>query len=201
VNAYCGYTTSTNSCGADNCYCQNGTWSCGPTCSILLDAAADSGDEGGETPGAAACAAAGGQCVQGVAFCANVGPGAAAGSCLDVGPGTLCCAVNADAGCTEIEASSYDQTCTSDSDCVVVDVGNACEVCVFACGENRGAINVGAMAQYTADVSKTAAGFPACEGCPPEPMISPCCRGGQCHAGGGCSPLDGSTGASDASAE
>ena len=30
--AYCGYTTETNPCGAANCYCQGGSWSCGPTC-------------------------------------------------------------------------------------------------------------------------------------------------------------------------
>ncbi|MGH7296601.1 MAG: hypothetical protein ACRELB_16805 [Polyangiaceae bacterium] len=31
---YCGYVTDTNVCGAANCYCQKGTWSCSPTCAI-----------------------------------------------------------------------------------------------------------------------------------------------------------------------
>jgi hypothetical protein len=40
--AECGYATSTNTCGADNCYCQSGTWSCEPSCIILMeDAGAD----------------------------------------------------------------------------------------------------------------------------------------------------------------
>jgi hypothetical protein len=110
------------------------------------------------TSGAAACEAAGGQCVAGVAFCANVGPGATAASCLDVRRDMLCCALNEDAGCTEIQASSYDQSCKSDSDCVKVDVGNACVACVFACGQNVGAINAGAMAQYTMGAPPTSTG-------------------------------------------
>ena len=180
--AGCGYTTSTNACGASNCYCQGGAWNCEPTC--VIDASA-------------ACVAAGGQCVSGVAFCANVGPGASPGSCLDVGPAMLCCAVNPDAGCTEIQASSYDQTCTRDSDCVAVSVGNACEECVFACGANVGAINAGAMAQYRVDVAKTPAGVAVC-GCPEEAVTAPCCRNGQCHADNECVSADGSTDAADA---
>ena len=131
-----------------------------------------SGSDGGpEASGAAACVAAGGQCVQGVAFCANVGLGATSKSCLDVGPSMLCCAVDSDAGCTEIQASSYDQSCKGDSDCVTVSVGNACAECIFACGENVSAISIGAMAQYTADVDKTPAGAAEC-GCPSEQIIS-----------------------------
>jgi hypothetical protein len=39
----CGYATGTNECGADNCYCEHGSWLCSPTCAIadsgfLLDA-------------------------------------------------------------------------------------------------------------------------------------------------------------------
>jgi hypothetical protein len=150
---------------------------------IASDASADSG--------AAACVAAGGQCIAGVAFCANVGPGATPASCLDVSPDMLCCAVNEDAGCTEIQASSYDQSCNSDSDCVAVSVGNTCAECVFACGENVGAINAAAIGQYSADVAKTPAGIALC-GCASEPMHAACCRGGQCHADNACSSLDGS---------
>jgi hypothetical protein len=32
AGAYCGYSNQPNPCGADNCYCQGGAWSCGPTC-------------------------------------------------------------------------------------------------------------------------------------------------------------------------
>ena len=35
--AECGYVTSTNSCGAANCDCRSGTWSCGPSCAIATD--------------------------------------------------------------------------------------------------------------------------------------------------------------------
>ncbi len=106
----------------------------------------------------------------------------------------LCCAVDEDAGCTEIEASNYDQSCKSDSDCVTVSVGNACEKCVFACGENVGAINAAAIAQYTADVAMTPAGVGFC-GCPSVGVVVPCCRSGQCHADNECSSRDGSAGA------
>jgi hypothetical protein len=30
----CGYATSTNACGAANCYCQGGAWNCEPACAI-----------------------------------------------------------------------------------------------------------------------------------------------------------------------
>jgi hypothetical protein len=41
--AECGYPTSTNACGAANCYCQGGAWNCEPTCIIPLDAGTESG--------------------------------------------------------------------------------------------------------------------------------------------------------------
>ena len=100
----------------------------------------------------------------------------------------LCCATNPEAKCSVvIQASSYDQTCMSDSDCVKINVGNPCEECVFACEGSIGAINVGAMAQYTADVGKTAARVAGC-GCPEETsyVIRACCRAGQCHADNEC---------------
>ena len=158
------------------------------------------GESEAETPARSACVTAGGQCVQGVAYCAMVGPGATPGSCLDVGPTMLCCALNADAGCAEIQASSYDQSCANDSDCVTVNVGDPCEACVFACGENVSAINASAMARYKADVDKTPAAVALC-GCPAFLRPPPCCRGGQCHADNECVPLDGSTDGADANPE
>jgi hypothetical protein len=43
AGAECGYTTTTNACGAANCYCQSGTWNCGPSCAIV-----DAGDTGAD---------------------------------------------------------------------------------------------------------------------------------------------------------
>jgi hypothetical protein len=45
--AYCGYSNVANECGADNCYCQGGAWSCGPTCIIDASAVDDGGSDGG----------------------------------------------------------------------------------------------------------------------------------------------------------
>jgi hypothetical protein len=42
--AYCGYTTSTNTCEADNCYCKGGAWNCEPTC--IIGDASTSADTG-----------------------------------------------------------------------------------------------------------------------------------------------------------
>jgi hypothetical protein len=144
-----------------------------------------------------ACVAAGGRCVQGVGFCANVGLGATPGSCQDVEhPSVLCCAANEDAGCTEIQASNYDQSCATDSDCIRVNVGNPCAVCVFQCFTTVGAINVGAVSQYMSDVSMTPEAFAGVCNCP---QAAPgngalCCLGGQCRAGSECnSPGDGVT--------
>lgn len=39
--AYCGYATETNPCGAANCYCQGGSWNCGPTCAIDAGGSSD----------------------------------------------------------------------------------------------------------------------------------------------------------------
>ncbi|MGD0674040.1 MAG: hypothetical protein ABSC94_01395 [Polyangiaceae bacterium] len=53
--AYCGYTTPTNVCGAANCDCQDGWWTCGPTCAIdsaiAADAAADSNADAADADG------------------------------------------------------------------------------------------------------------------------------------------------------
>jgi sulfatase modifying factor 1 len=123
------------------------------------------------------------------------GSGAVTGSIVaTAGASSGMATVDEDAGCTEIAASSYDQSCKSDTDCVTVNVGNACAECVFACAENVGAINAGAMGQYTADLAKTPAGVALCN-CPSEGIVVPCCRSGQCHADNECLSLDGSTAA------
>src|SRR5580658_6263852 len=45
AGAYCGYSNQPNPCGADNCYCQGGAWSCGPTC--VFDAGTSDAPAGG----------------------------------------------------------------------------------------------------------------------------------------------------------
>ncbi len=89
--------------------------------------------------------------------------------------------------CAAILASSYDQSCTSDSDCIVVTVGYPCEGCGLQCGADVGAINAGARAQYMGDVSRTPKGAVPCN-CPPPPPVGnfSCCRGGQCRANNDC---------------
>ncbi len=62
-----------------------------------------------------------------------------------------------DANVQLIQASNYDQSCKTDSDCVAVSEGNACIPGFGNCP--MATINVGAMAQYNADVAKTNAGI------------------------------------------
>ena len=108
----------------------------------LTDAAAEAagvnddaqgGAAGDDASGAAACAAAGGQCEVG-AVCEEVAPGAC-------GPGGSVCCLHVlcadDAKVQLIQASDYDQSCTVDSDCVEVYVGNACS-CENRLQEQRG---------------------------------------------------------------
>jgi hypothetical protein len=51
--AECGYVTSTNACGADNCYCKAGAWSCGPS-SCIIDADTGTGTDAGTDGGGGA---------------------------------------------------------------------------------------------------------------------------------------------------
>jgi hypothetical protein len=85
-----------------------------------------------------------------------------------------------DANVQLIQASNYDQSCKTASDCIAVAEGNACYPCVIACP--TAAINASARGQYLSDVAKTSGGSQSdvmC-GCPAE--FSPCCRGGTCRA-------------------
>jgi len=98
--AYCGYTTDANACGADNCYCQAGTWNCEPTCIIV-----DAGDRDDDADGA------------GASLCTVSCNGEQAwlvGSCPPVGP----CAVSpnpppVDAG----DSASPETTCQATAIC------------------------------------------------------------------------------------
>jgi hypothetical protein len=90
----------------------------------------------------------------------------------------------------KILASSYDQSCKSDADCVLVGEGDACGGCQLACPS--AAINVHAKGQYDADVAVTPASAQHgnCN-CPEYFYFVSCCRQGVCRAGQACnSPGD-----------
>ena len=112
-----------------------------------------------------------------------------------------------DASAQLLLASSYDQSCRKDSDCVAIEEGNFCRP-----GANNGctnaAINRTALAQYQADLAKTTAGVCyGLTGCPLE--SGPCCQSGVCAVDGQCfdavagdaSAKVGSADAGDASAD
>jgi hypothetical protein len=102
--------------------------------------------------------------------------------------------VNVDAAC-HIQASSYDQTCSVDSDCVEmaggfsIDFGT--DYCISSCMCNLDSINKNSTAQFVSDVSRTPLGSGAIPAavcnCPGSPG-GPCCRGGTCTVR--CPPLD-----------
>jgi len=85
-----------------------------------------------------------------------------------------------DGACTStasILASSFDQSCVSDLDCVPVGQGSVCAECGFVCPS--AAINKGAFAAYQAaavDAGGTFTGGCFC----PDYGGSPCCHQGQC---------------------
>jgi hypothetical protein len=76
-----------------------------------------------------------------------------------------------------LSADSYDRSCTKDSDCEVVYVGDVC-VC---CGDQAAAINVADDARYRADVNSADKGCPdihcsgACVASPPTACIAGSC--------------------------
>jgi hypothetical protein len=83
--------------------------------------------------------------------------------------------------CMTISASSYDQTCANDADCVAIAEGDACMPCGLGCA--TATINAGALAQYKADIANTPAETPSSQGCGVSCLIvpGPCCRAGRCH--------------------
>jgi len=101
-----------------------------------------------------------------------------------------------DADVQLILASSYLQSCATDSDCVAVGEGNFCIAGARNCPS--AAINKIAYPKYQADIAKTNAAIcQAFTGCGAE--FGPCCRRGSCQMGSGCldsaSPPEGGTGA------
>ncbi|MGO9839032.1 MAG: hypothetical protein ACLP1X_33025 [Polyangiaceae bacterium] len=170
-----------------------------PDASVALhDASTQEGDaitEGGFDGGAeasvsAGCAAAGGQCIASGGICWGVPTSAAADQpALCGSPDAFCCIVVFDAGsCTDasatVQASSYDQSCTVDTDCVGVSEGDSCNPCDFSCV--NAAINAGALTQYTSDTASFPAVLAVAKGACASSCGGPetaCCVGGTCHWG------------------
>jgi hypothetical protein len=84
-----------------------------------------------------------------------------------------------DANVQLIQASSYDQSCQTDSDCVPISEGNACDV--LGCCANA-TISKDALAQYQSDLAKTRVA--SCStgnlGCNCA-VYNFCCNGGSCQ--------------------
>jgi hypothetical protein len=92
-----------------------------------------------------------------------------------------------DANVQIITASSYDQSCQQDSDCVGISEGNACEACVVAC-PGVAAINVSALGRYQADIAATYGDHETATcNCPAAAGSTPCCIAGMCAPGPQCS--------------
>jgi hypothetical protein len=116
---------------------------------------------------------------------------------LAAGPAVFCCVHDvcivgqaaeaqtcSDPASQNLAASSYDQSCQTDSDCIAVEEGSFCDP-----GANNGctnaAINKSALPQYKADLAKTQASVCfGISGCTIE--IGPCCRNGVCQVNGQC---------------
>ena len=80
--------------------------------------------------------------------------------------------------CTNIQASSYDLSCTSDTDCVVVGgFGSSCTACLNC---PRAALNKASEPQYWADEGKATVGILSCF-CTTPPRS--CCIRGICQVG------------------
>ena len=83
-------------------------------------------------------------------------------------------------GSTTIDAADYDQSCSSNTDCAVVNDGDACEVC--NCG--NAAVNVSAEAAFDAryDELRGTCGAMAAIACDCELVLAYCSSEGSCEA-------------------
>ena len=86
-------------------------------------------------------------------------------------------------GCTALPASRYDQSCSTDRDCVLVGEVTACPAtpCSFC---PSASINANALVQFQADIADDMASVPASETCNCPPVGIPCCRSGRCQQNG-----------------
>jgi hypothetical protein len=157
--------------------CTNSSGS--PAESLVCAATGCAPGEGGADSAAAAseCAAAGGQC--GTSACTALGPqscGTQGETCCLDGVGAACAA---GAGLPPILASNYDQSCSVDSDCVAIGVGDPCYVCEVAC-PGAAAINQTSLATYMADTARPVGSPGVVCNCPLYDPSSVCCSAGTC---------------------
>jgi hypothetical protein len=98
----------------------------------------------------------------------------------DLNPGgAVCCLERACGGTPHpIAVDSYDQSCVTSADCVLVSTGDMCAPC-FGC--ELGAINRNAQARHDADVASFPYGTTrlGCD-CVAPPAL--CCVGGRCQS-------------------
>jgi hypothetical protein len=118
--------------------------------------------------------------------CSSAGCGGKAVVTMDAGSGTC------NASAPVILASSYDRSCTTDSDCLAISAGNSCDPCAFSCP--NAAINRVAYPKYMADTANLPATLAEEKGvcassCGLEP--GPCCVCGTCQEGSQCSYVEG----------
>ena len=88
-----------------------------------------------------------------------------------------------DGAIANIDDSDYDQSCTTDADCVAVPQGDVCYDCIRAC--RGGVVNRTAEAQYRSDIAKLAQSDANTQCfCPLEFTL--CCVDGECRSDGKC---------------
>jgi hypothetical protein len=94
-----------------------------------------------------------------------------------VGYAGALCFSDAACHCAVIRASDYDQSCTTDSDCMAVTEGNSCRPC-FACP--NAAINGRDLDRYQSDVAAATTVVNTCD------CFAPlaCCHAGRCGVRG-----------------
>jgi hypothetical protein len=126
---------------------------------------------------ASTCVAEGGLCAAASTACGAI----ISSAC---GPSEVCCVgpCMVDGNEVVIRASSYDQSCSTDSDCIAIATGGTCLPCIILCATTTAAINRAAQPEYMADISGTlaAAAHGGGCGCPAGGLGEACCRGGMC---------------------
>ena len=83
-------------------------------------------------------------------------------------------------------SSSYDQSCETDQDCVLVPEGDVCAVCSHACP--RGVINSKAKARYLDDIEVATHSSSSDDVCRCPRAFVACCLSATCHADASCMP-------------
>ena len=90
-----------------------------------------------------------------------------------------------DAKVPTIVISDYDLSCTQDSDCTAIAVGNSCDACSWAC--SSASINVQSSSQYDDDKARLSAGLNLSGTCFCPGIPNPTCCNRQCSLSQSCS--------------